>query len=152
MPNDANHTPKSKSRRGRKQKIGTARSDFTLEDARERAPELRARYAAEDAARRREARTRSEILAKAALSPLRRALRDLLQDPEFKAYFGPIDAVTLQNQLSLRKKIRNWEPPDRPVEQEEAQATWEAQQSNYRECNQRPDGAQKGSKPGKDAK
>ena len=109
MPNDANHTPKSKSRRGRKQKIGTARSDFTLEDARELALELRARYAAEDAARRREARARGEILAKGGLSPLRRALRDVLQDPEFKAYFGPIDAVTLQNQLSLRKKVRELE-------------------------------------------
>ena len=69
MPNDANHTPKSKSRRGRKQKIGTARSDFTLEDADEVAKELRAKYAAEDAARRREARARGEILAKGGRSP-----------------------------------------------------------------------------------
>ena len=55
MPNDANHTPKSKSRRGRKQKNETASSDFTLEDADEVAHELGAKYAAEDAARRREA-------------------------------------------------------------------------------------------------
>ena len=118
MPDDANHALKTKSRRGRKQKIGTARSDFTLEDARARALELQARYAAEDAARRREARARGEILAKGGHSPLRRALRDILQDPEFKPFFGPIDAVTLQNQLSLRKKVRDWNAPDCPVEQE----------------------------------
>lgn len=66
MPDDVNQALKSKSRRGRKQKIGTARSDFTLEDADEAAKELRAKYAAEDAARRREARARGEILAKGA--------------------------------------------------------------------------------------
>ena len=150
MPDHVHHIPDVKRRRGRKQKIGTARSDFFLEDVRERARELRVKYAADDAARRREASMRGEILEKGRLSPQRRALRAILQDPEFKPYFGPIDAVTLQNQLSLVKKFCAREDPDCPVAQEEAQQAWEAK-SNLRECNERPDGVQPDEKP-EDAK
>ena len=152
MPDDNNLPLKNKIRRGRKQKIGTANSDFILEDARDRALELQTKYAAEDAARRRRARAKGEILDKGGFSPLKRALKDILRDPQFKEYFGPIDAVTLQNQLSLTKKVRV-EDSDCPVEQEEAQAAWEARQSktNCRECNERPDGVQPDTKPEEDA-
>ena len=153
MPDDANTTNQARKRPGRKQKIGTAISDFVLEEIRAQSEVLASKYRVEGAALRRAARARGEILGKHRPSPLKRALDDILNDPNYKGYCAGIDARTLQNQLSLTKKGRSWEAPDCPVEHDELERICPPQRSNpnFRVCNNPPDDAQPDDQPKEDA-
>jgi hypothetical protein len=152
MPDSINQAYQTKRGRGRPRTIRTEISDFALQDLGDYAKERAARIRHQDAALRRLARDRGDKLEKARPMPLFRALDEVRWQPEFRSSYSMTDPRTLQNQLSLAKKVRNWEPPDCPVEHEEAQAAWEARRSaNFRECNETPDGVQPGTKPGEDA-
>jgi hypothetical protein len=138
MPDDNKLPLKTTSRRGRKQKKGTATSDFLYFDAFELYQQKLTEFAlpgATGGAGSQEGGSRE--------SPSFHALAYVLH--QFGKELGNIGAGRLRNIFSEFQRVRDWEPPDRPVEHEEAEAAWEAQEpkTNFRECNERPAGVQR---------
>ena len=146
MPDDNSLPLDTKSRRGRKRKMGTAKSDFLYLDAFELYQRKLTEFELQEATGGAEWREEGPHVSRS-----ERALAYVLD--QIGKELGNIGAGRLRNIFSEFQRVRDWEPPDRPVEQEEAQAAWESQQSktDFRECNERPDGVQPDTRPEEDA-